>query len=341
MSGSARIYDVCIVGAGPSGATCAYYLAQRGKSVLLLEKKKFPRDKLCGDAVCTNAQTHLERMGVLQELEAENKGLWTRMGGLIGPEGTGFLADSSHSTGRSLVMAVKREILDEKIARAAVRAGAELKEEHEFARASLDRGEGVWTVDAQHDRAPVQFRARALVAADGALSRVTQALGIPTTPPDGICSRAYVKAGTHNFDADGVCFYTSELVPGYAALFRHADGDVNYCCYIISGGTCTIEDLHEMHHKLLREHPNVIAALGPNAQIEKMRGAPLRLGGIAKSYYDHMLIIGDAAGHIDPLTGEGIHHAMDGGEIAATTLAEALERGRLERALSGPVSAAV
>ena len=250
MKDSAVTYDVCIVGAGPSGATCAYYLAKRGKSVLVLEKKKFPRDKLCGDAVCTNAQTHLERMGVLQELEAENKGLWTRMGGLIGPNGEGFLADSSQSNGRSLVIAVKRQILDEKIARAAVRAGAELKEQHEFSGATLDRAAGGGRSTRSMTARRCTFARAALVAADGALSRVTQALGIPTDPPDGICSRAYVKAGTHNFDVDGVCFYTSDLVPGYAALFRHADGDVNYCCYIISGGKCTIDDLHDMHHKL-------------------------------------------------------------------------------------------
>ena len=56
-----NLFDVAIVGAGPSGSTCAYYLAGQGKRVLLLEQKEFPRDKLCGDAVCTSAQTHLNR----------------------------------------------------------------------------------------------------------------------------------------------------------------------------------------------------------------------------------------------------------------------------------------
>ena len=57
MSGSAsELYDAAIVGAGPSGSTCAYYLAGQGKRVLLLEQKEFPRDKICGDAVCTSAK---------------------------------------------------------------------------------------------------------------------------------------------------------------------------------------------------------------------------------------------------------------------------------------------
>ena len=65
-------YDVCIVGAGPSGATCAWYLAKAGKTVLLLEKRKFPRDKICGDAVCLNAQNHMAKMGVLQITAADS-----------------------------------------------------------------------------------------------------------------------------------------------------------------------------------------------------------------------------------------------------------------------------
>ena len=68
-------YDVVIVGAGPSGSTAAYYLAKAGKKVLLLEKKKFPRDKICGDAVCKTAIEILHEMGIYQELIKENKAL--------------------------------------------------------------------------------------------------------------------------------------------------------------------------------------------------------------------------------------------------------------------------
>lgn len=75
---------MCIVGAGPSGATCAYHLAKAGLRVLLLEKKKFPRDKYCGDAVCLLAQRHLKEMGVLQEIIAEGKGHYVREGPVSG-----------------------------------------------------------------------------------------------------------------------------------------------------------------------------------------------------------------------------------------------------------------
>jgi flavin-dependent dehydrogenase len=63
-----------------------------------------------------------------------------------------------------------------------------------------------------------------------------------------------------------------------------------------------------------------------------MQGAPLRLGATLKSFYDHLVIIGDAAGHIDPLTGEGIHTAMEGGYLAADELNAALEVNDLSEA---------
>lgn len=324
-----EVYDVCIVGAGPSGSTCAWYLAKAGKKVLLLEKRKFPRDKVCGDAVCLNAQKHMERMGVLQELEAQQLGHWSNVGGLVAPGGTGFIADSVAYSGQKLVIAVKRRILDEKLARAAQRAGAQLHEHTTFTGAELDKLSRTWAIEANTEIGSTTFQARALVAADGAHSHVTQVLGIHTPPPDGICSRAYIKAGTHQFDADGVAFYVSELIPGYCALFKEADGDVNFCTYIIPGGQAKTEDLREIHERLLREHPHIRKALGPNAEIAKMQGAPLRLGGGLKSYYDQMLVIGDAAGQMDPLTGEGIHTSMDGGCFAAEELIAALDENDL------------
>src|SRR2546426_2537965 len=96
-----------------------------------------------------------------------------------------------------------------------------------------------------------------------------------------------------------------------------------------------MEDLDDMHHALLDEHPYLRERLGSSAEIDRMRGAPLRLGGIPRSWAHALLIVGDAAGHIDPLTGEGIQYAMDGGHLAAVTLDEAFAAGDLgERFLS-------
>ncbi|MBM4068628.1 MAG: NAD(P)/FAD-dependent oxidoreductase [Planctomycetes bacterium] len=325
---SATVYDVAIVGAGPAGSTCAYYLAGQGKHVLLLERKEFPRDKICGDAVCSRAQVHLRRMGVLQQILAEGKGRWAEVGGMVSPSRLTFIGNSAPHTDGSLVIAIKRKVLDEKIARAAQAAGANLVENYTVAGAEFSRKDGTWTIHGRGAHLPT-YRARVLVSCDGASSALAQSLGIVKTPADAVCSRSYVKAGTCDFEADGVVFYPRDLLPGYCALFREAGDELNFACYIIPGGRCTSPDLQRMHHWLIQNDPDVKKALGPRAELDKMRGAGLRLGGIPRSYGDHLLIVGDAAGHIDPLTGEGIQYAMDAAELAAQTLVEAFAANNL------------
>jgi len=322
MAEAGDIYDVCVVGAGPAGSTCAYYLARHKQRVLVLEKERFPRDKLCGDAICGNALLHLERMGVLPAVLAAGEGRWTKFGGIVSPGGVQAMGDSAQTRGRPVAMAIKRVILDARIARAAADAGAVLMEGAPVSGAEFSHETRTWTVHCRTTPA-TSYRARVLVAADGALSRLARSLGLVTTPPDAICSRAYVAPGTHRVESDGVAYYSQTLLPGYFALLREASDEVNLCCYILPGGKPRLGDLKSLHEGILRDDVQVRAALGPEARIDRMRAAPLRLGGIPRSYGEHLLVLGDAAGQIDPLTGEGIQYAMDGAEIAAQTLAEA------------------
>jgi len=322
-----RVHDVCIVGAGPAGATCAYYLARHRRDVVMLERKRFPRDKICGDAICSQAQVHLKRMGVLQQIIDNDEGHFAAVGGLVSPRGYSYIASSVEHLASSQVIAVKRMYLDARIARAAATAGAELIEDYAVAGATFDPAAGVWTIASEGRETPV--RARTLVAADGALSRLARRLGYVSTPPDAVCSRAYVRAGSTNFDADGVVYYPRDLLPGYCAIFREARDELNFCVYVIPGGKTKIDDLRAMHHQILHTDPHVSRAIGPKAEIDEMKGAPLRLGGIVRSYGNHFLIVGDAAGHIDPLTGEGIQFGMDAGQFAADTLDAALQAGDL------------
>src|SRR5579871_32835 len=326
-----RTYDVCIAGAGPAGSTCAFFLAKQGVRVLLLERQRFPRDKICGDAVCSPAHEHLRRMGVLQEIEAEDLGKWAAVGGFYSPKGIGFVGSSVDATKPPLVIAIRRIILDEKMARAAQKAGANLVEEYPAGALEFSKSEGLWTI--HHARgAAAPFRARVLVAADGSPSRIARSLGIVTTRSQAVCSRAYIEADSTDFDADGVVYYPPDLLPGYCALFREAQGLLNFCAYILPGGKCANTDLKSIHDRVLRDDPNLRQALGPRARFRKMQGAELRLGGIARSAADHLLIVGDAAGQIDPLTGEGIHHAIDAASIAAEVIGEGLRANDLSEA---------
>jgi flavin-dependent dehydrogenase len=208
--------------------------------------------------------------------------------------------------------------------------GATLKEENTVSDASFDESTGLWTVTVEESE--VKYKGRVLLAADGSTSKLAIKLGLVKDPPKGVCSRAYIKGGTHKFKADGVMFYRSDLLPGYGVLFRHPNDELNYCCYIIPGNPqLTNDDLSYWHHYLLRDDPNISRAVGTNADIERMRVAPYRYGGEKCTYGNHILVIGDAAGFVDPMTGEGIHTAMDSGRIAAKFLCEAFDVGNFDK----------
>lgn len=335
------IYDVAVVGAGPSGSTLGYYLCRNNQpyKVLLLDKKSFPRDKYCGDAVCTVAQNHLREMGVLQEIVAEKKGHFAQAGGFVSPGGYSYIGNSAvelNLESGGTAIAIKRIVMDEKIAKAAKKAGALLTENTNVETATFNKETGLWKVETRYtgnnadgDESTGEVRvyyARVLVCADGAASGLATKLGYVSGPPQGICSRAYVKDNT-NFKVDGCVFYTPQLLPGYCAIFREAGNELNFCTYIIPGGPAKNEDLPQLHDDIMKNDPFVSDCLGPNPNIERMRSAGLRLGGINKSTDDHLMIIGDAAGFIDPLTGEGIQYAMQSGWHAAEVLREALQKG--------------
>jgi geranylgeranyl reductase family protein len=317
-------FDVCIIGAGPAGSTCAYYLGKKGHNVLLLEKKKFPRDKICGDAFTLRAQKHLEEMGVLQEVLKENKGNWAAFGGIVSPSGIEYYGDSHKELDQHLVIAIKRKIVDEKMAKAAKKAGANLVENYSVDNLEYNKEKKEWRISSNSKKNV--FTSKIVILADGAPSALARKLGLVKTAPQATCSRAYIEAESHTYDKDGVCYYPPIMIPGYCSLFKEADGDVGYCCYIIPGGKNTTADLTKLHHSLIKEDPFMSKAIGPNPKLEKMKAAPIRFGGIKKSYANNLLIIGDAAGQIDPLTGEGLQYCMDAAEIAADTIDEALKK---------------
>ena len=124
-------------------------------------------------------------------------------------------------------------------------------ENYQVAGAEFSREEEVWTLHGRRAGQPT-YRARVLVACDGASSSLARSLGIVKTHPDAVCSRAYIKAGTSAFDADGVIYYPREILPGYCALFREAGGELNFACYIIPGGRCVPADLQRVHERYAR-----------------------------------------------------------------------------------------
>ncbi|NNE17686.1 MAG: geranylgeranyl reductase family protein [Myxococcales bacterium] len=320
------VYDVLIAGAGPAGATAAYFLAKGGKRVALLEKATFPRDKRCGDAWCEPALDILEEMGVIQQLDAEGAVQWVRSGGLVSPSGLSFTSpDEGEREAAPRVAAIRRMVCDERIARAAAGVGAALIEGAAVSEVKL--GDGRWAVRCKDGR---RFTGRCLIAADGAKSKIARSLGVVTTGANSVASRQYIKGGTHRFSSDGVLLYPPYVLPGYVALFRHSNGDIDLGCYVLPGGRVPLTKLKPLLQTEVAADPYVRAALGDHAEpLEPPGLSPLRLGGEPTTHGERLLVLGDAAGQTDPLTGEGIHTAMVAAKIAARLLHEAFDEGDL------------
>eukprot|EP01038_Epipyxis_sp_PR26KG_P014742 gene14742-19816_t len=336
-------FDVIIVGAGPAGSTAAYYLTNssiNGKKNLrvgLFDKKSFPRAKPCGDAWCAPALEILHEMGILNKMEKDGIVHQVKRGGFISPFGYQCINSDGNSKYGEVTgcktYAIKRFIADEYIVKAAAaQPDCHLYENSEITNAEFVSNKNHWlvTVQKEKDSSEIKFKTKLLFICDGSLSYLGQKLGIiPSgSQPEAVCSHAYVKGGSHAWEsADGVMIFNKSMLPGYSALFKHYDGDMYLGTYILPGGKATSRSIAPFENDVIEQHPYIKDAFGNKYLWNERRiVAPIRLGGIPKSYDQQLLIIGDAAGHVDPLTGEGIHTAMIAGKIAAISTIEMFEK---------------
>ncbi len=352
--------DVIVVGAGPSGAATAYYLAQAGVDVLLLEKSRFPREKVCGDGLTPRSVKALISMGVDVSPEAgwlRNKGLRVIGGGLRleldWPELSSY-------PGYGLVRT--RASMDEMLARRAQAVGAKLLEGVTVTGPVLNDDGSVAGVTAhaeaegksgsRKDQAGTErvrdvtrtFRAPVVVAADGNSSRLSVAMGLRKRDdrPLGVAVRTYYKSPRHEDDYleswldlwDG-----DRLLPGYGWIFGMGDGTSNVGLGMLNtsaafGNT----DYRALLNRWLRSMPEEWGYTEEN-RTEPVRGAALPMGfNRTPHYHRGLLLAGDAAGMVNPFNGEGIAYAMESGEILARTIVQALARptrAQTERVLRG------
>ena len=337
--------DVIVVGAGPAGATTAFYLAQSGLDVLLLEKSRFPREKVCGDGLTPRAVKTLVGMGISvteQDGWVRNKGLRVIGAGkrleLPWPELASY-------PGYGLVRT--RHDMDETLARRAQQAGARLHEGVTVTtpvrseRTGRITGVVAKTADGGEDRT---YRARVVVAADGNSSRLSVAMGLRKRDdrPLGVAVRTYYR--THRHDDDYLESWLDlwdgdRLLPGYGWIFGMGDGTSNVGLGLLNTSAAFGHtDYHALLRKWLKGMPAEWGFTEEN-RTQPIRGAALPMGfNRTPHYHQGLLLAGDAGGMVNPFNGEGIAYAMESGEIVARTIVQALARSRraeTERVLAG------
>jgi geranylgeranyl reductase family protein len=327
-----RTADVLVVGAGPAGSSAAWHLATAGLDVAVVEKARFPREKVCGDGLTPRGVKALADMGVDVSPAAgwvRHKGLRVFGGGQVVEVDWPRLASwPDHGLIRA------RRDLDPMLAAHAERVGARVHTEVAVIDPLLDDAGRVVGVHAQEGpgKEPATWRARLVVSAEGLSGRLGKALGLVRREdrPLGVAVRRYVRTPrTHDdyldisFDltADGP---SDDSMPGYGWSFGMGDGTANVGFGLLDNRRAGDADPRTVLRRWVATLPEEWQ-LGDEHAVTPLRGAGLPMAlHRGPAYTRGLLLAGDAAGVVNPFNGEGISYAMETGRMAAESAVEAL-----------------
>jgi menaquinone-9 beta-reductase len=322
-----RDADVIVVGAGPGGSTAAAHLARAGVDVLLLEKTTFPREKVCGDGLTPRAVKSLLSLGIDTSDWPRNRGLR-----ILGGKHRLELDWPDLATYPSYGLVRPRVDFDEVLARTAQKSGAVLREATTVTGPLRDERTG--RIIGVNLKDGTTLRASLVLAADGVSARTALGAGIGKRDdrPMGVAVRGYIESPSRSNDEyleshlelwDGPPG-EGRLLPGYGWIFGVGDGTVN-----VGLGILNTSDAfgHVDYKDLLRRWLANVPDLAGHELIAPVRGGALPMGFNRQPHYrDGLLLIGDAAGAVNPFNGEGIAYAMETAETAADIVIQALAR---------------
>ncbi len=328
--------DVLVVGAGPAGSAAAAWAAEFGLDVVLADKADFPRDKACGDGLTPRAIAELRLLGLGPWLEGErpvNRGLHACGFGqeLFLPWPGGSLPETGSAVPRTELDAVIRE---QALARGArpltdaravdvVRAGGQ----------GTKGGDRVTGVVFARGSERFTVTCRRLVVADGARSQLGRLLGREwhRGTAYGVAARAYLKSGrsddpwiTSHLELRGA---ENELLAGYGWIFPLGRGEVNLGVGTLATARrpaeINLQQLVDVYTGLRREDWDL------HGEPRAVRSALLPMGGAVSGVAGpNWALVGDAAGCVNPLNGEGIDYGLETGRLVAELFAAGSGLGR-------------
>ncbi|MDX1414041.1 MAG: NAD(P)/FAD-dependent oxidoreductase [Candidatus Promineifilaceae bacterium] len=335
--GEERERDVIIVGAGPSGAATATILAQKGYDVLLLDRFDFPRDKACGDGIPAGAIEIMNRLGMKKKIEkAIERGEFYRVDSvrILSPRGKMLQASLNEGKegGRSYV--APRMYFDAVLQEQAVESGAEFKKA--LVKEPLLENGRVVGVQAQLNGSVKPIRSKIVVGADGVTSAITRGLREERRQHvdlhRAVALRAYIT-DIEEIPREVEFYLYDEILPGYAWIFPAGEGKANI------GLGMRLDVFRNGKHNLksmLQEFldlPQIKPRLKRGGEVNAVKIWQLNFGSQKKLQhaFDGALLVGDAAGFINPLTGGGIHNALISSSFAGQTIDEAFQKGDTSR----------
>ena len=300
-----EIFDVAIVGGGPAGSSCAAFCARGGLRTLVLEREKFPREKVCGDCLNPSCWPVLQRLSLAQRVRDLPHSKLDSVE-FIAIGGRNVIVDLP--TGDDCELSVKRSLFDALLLKHARELGAHVREETTVTALAHDENWKIETAGGEN------FSARILIGADGRNSTVARLCNLlPPPARERVALQAHI-ALPQNFGGRVVLQFLPE---GYSGQAPVNETELNLC---LVGTPPTISRLR----KWAEGHFEITANQSWRT-ITPLTRSPVPCA------HENVLFIGDAARVVEPFTGEGIYYAMQSGELAAIAISKIM-RGEDQQA---------
>ena len=318
-----KVFDVCIVGAGPAGSATAIRLANAGLSVLLVEQKQFPRDKLCGEFISPECLVHFDELGILPAISAAG-GVDLRETVFYARNGRGVSVKSEwFGQNGSFALGLSRAEMDERLLRRACEVGVEVRQETKAVGLLLesDRVTGV-----------------RLKTKDGAETSVTASITVDATGRTQALARRLQNPGEERKRASHVAFKIhlrgADTAPGACEIFAYRGGyggcnrvenDMHNLCFIASSEDTRLRrgDAERVMREVVFTNKRAAETLHGATLASEWLAVPIeRFGRGELVPASGLLTVGDAAAFVDPFTGSGILLALESSKIAAAAMAD-------------------
>lgn len=326
-------FDAIIVGGGPAGASAAIHLAASGARVLLAERERFPREKLCGEFISPECLEHFARLGVLEEMGRGGARVSETV--FYAPSGRGVAVPSAWFGGREGdALGLSRAEMDARLLARAKEVGVTVIEEAALASLVVEGARVCGVRLHAHGGAPREFRARVTLDATGRHRAVVRRAERELDGGGGgrrerreslVAFKAHLEGAR---GAAGVCeiyFYPG----GYGGLSPVERGLSNLCFIARAGDvrTCESDPERVLREVLMRNRRAARTLKGATARARWLGVSLEGFGRHEPAPCGGLLAVGDAAAFIDPFTGSGMLMALEGGALAARAVSGWLARG--------------